>query len=125
MNSFLFNLLIEIKNGLMVNKMFIFKNKKKSSKKLLHILWNEGFILGYKIFKNKLKVFLKYKKNKPVINLLKFVTKPNLKHFYSVKYLWKHNSIKLFIIMSTSFGLKSIIICKKLKISGFPFFIIN
>lgn len=109
----------------MVGKIFIIKNKKKNYKKLLHILWGEGFVLCYKILKNKLKIYLKYKKNKPVIRMLKLVARPNLKHFYSVKFLWKLNSVKFFIILCTNFGLKSAVICKKLKISGLPFFVIN
>lgn len=93
----------------------------------LNILWNEGFILGYTIDKksNQLKIFLKYDKNKPVIKKIKNISKPGLKIYYSIKQLWKIESTKTFLIISTNQGLKTLDQCKKLKIGGEPFIIIN
>lgn len=117
-----------IKNGHLAKQTFIYQKKKKICENFLKILWNEGFILGYKIdSKNKdmLKIFLKYKNGKPAINSIKTVSKPSRKIYYSIKQLWKIDHTKSFIILSTNQGLKSIIDCKKLKIGGEPIISIN
>jgi small subunit ribosomal protein S8 len=117
-----------IKNGQLAKRSFIFHARKNICESFLKILWQEGFILGYKIDsndKNKLKIFLKYKNGHPVINSLKLVSKPSRRIYYSIKQIWKIDSSKSFIIFSTNKGLKSILDCKKLKIGGEPFIIIN
>tara|TARA_B110000238_G_scaffold189517_1_gene221693 strand:- start:1202 stop:1342 length:141 start_codon:yes stop_codon:yes gene_type:complete len=45
--------------------------------------------------------------------------------YYSVKQIWKIDSSKTFLIISTNKGLKTLVECKKLKIGGEPFLIIN
>jgi len=126
MKNYLWNMFANIKNGQLAKRSFIFQPRKKICESFLKILWYEGFILGYKIdSKNKLKIFLKYKKGQPVINSLKLVSKPGRRLHYSVKQIWKIDSNKSFIIFSTNKGLKSVIDCKKLKIGGEPVIIIN
>ena len=117
-----------IKNGQLAKKAFIYQKRKKICEKFLKILWDEGFILGYKIDNidsKKLKIFLKYNKEEPVINSIKLITKPGRRVYYSVKQIWKLNSTTNFIIFSTNKGLKTIIDCKKLKIGGEAFLVIN
>ena len=117
-----------IKKGQLSKRDFIFNKRKKYCESFLQILWNEGFILGYKIGSeqsNKIKIFLKYKNGKPVIRSIKLISKPSRRIYYSVKQIWKINSSKSFIIFSTNKGLKSIIECKKLKIGGEPFVVIS
>lgn len=117
-----------IKNGQLAKQSFILQQKKKICENFLKILWNEGFILGYQIDsnnKNMLKIFLKYKNNKPVINSIKIISRPSRKIYYSLKQLWKIDSSKSFIIVSTNQGLKSLTDCKKLKIGGEPIIFIN
>lgn len=117
-----------IKNGQLAKKMFIYQKRKKNCEEFLKILWDEGFILGYKIDpfnSDKLKIFLKYKNEEPVINSIKFITKPGKRVYYSIKQIWEIDSTKNFIIFSTNKGLKTIIDCKKQKIGGEPFLIIN
>jgi len=117
-----------IKNGQLARRNFIYNTRKKICESFLKILWQEGFIIGYKvdtINKNKLKIFLKYKKNQPVINSLKPISKPSRRIYYSIKQIWKIDSSKSFIIFSTNKGLKSILDCKKLRIGGEPFIVIN
>ena len=117
-----------IKNGQLAKKAYIYQKKTFLCQSILNILWDEGFILGYKIeqvnIKN-LKVFLKYKKGKPSINSIKTVSKPSLRIYYSIKQLWKLDSSKGLLIISTNKGLKSLDDCKKHKLGGEPFFIIN
>ena len=128
MKNYLWNMFANIKNGQLAKRNFIFQPRKKICESFLQILWNEGFILGYKIDdknSNKLKIFLKYKNGKPVINSIKLVSKPSRQIYYSISQIWKIDSSKSFIILSTNKGLKSIIDCKKLKIGGEPYIIIN
>ena len=118
-----------IKNGQMARKSVIDGPKKTICESLLKILWDEGFISGYKISTkkdNRIKIFLKYTKNgKPVINSLKFLSTPGQRVYYSAKQIWKLDSGKTFIIFSTNQGLKSISDCKKNKIGGEPLVIVN
>lgn len=117
-----------IKNGQASKKKFIYQIRKKICEDFLIVLWKEGFILGYTIDKQNpeiLKIFLKYKYGHPVINSIKLVSTPGRRIYYNVKQIWKINSSKSFIIVSTSKGLKSIKDCKKLKIGGEPYLVIN
>jgi small subunit ribosomal protein S8 len=117
-----------IKNGQLSKRNIIIQKKKKICETFLRILWNEGFISGYVIDKKKfkqIKIFLKYKNNRPVINSLKVISKPSRRIYYSVKQIWKLESNKSFVIFSTSKGLKSILECKKLNIGGEPVIAVN
>jgi small subunit ribosomal protein S8 len=128
MKNYLYNTIANIKKGQLNRRAFIFNRKKKICESFLNILWNEGFILGYNIElnnSNKIKIFLKYKSGKPVINSIKFLSLPSRRLHYSVKQIWKIDSSKSFIIFSTNKGLKSVVECKKFKIGGEPFIIIN
>lgn len=114
-----------IQNAQMANKKFIFQNRKKICESFLNILWNEGFISGYTVErKNKLKIFLKYKDNKPVIKKIKNLSKSKLRIYYSNTQIWKLETSKFFLIFSTSKGLKTIAECKKLNLGGEPFIIV-
>ena len=125
MKSTIYNMLSSIKNGQLSYKQTIKQIKTKKTEELLNILWDEGFILGYKKNKNKLIIFLGYKNNNPLINTIKIISKPNLRVYYSVKQLWKLNINDGLIIFSTNKGLLSINTCKKLKIGGEPILIIK
>lgn len=114
-----------IKNGQMAKRNYILHRRKKLSESFLKILWKEGFILGYTVEFNNIKIFLKYNNKTPVINSLKLISKPSRRIYYTIKQIWKIDSNKSFIIFSTNRGLKSIIECKKLNIGGEPFIIIN
>ncbi len=116
-----------IKNGQLAKRSFIYQ-KKNYENFFLKILWNEGFIVGYKKSKTQrdsIKIFLKYINGKPVIKNIKLITRPGRRISYSIKQIWKIDSSKNFIIFSTNKGLKTIESCKKLKIGGEPFIIMN
>ena len=128
MKNYLWNMFASIKNGQISGRSVVFQERKKICEAFLKILWAEGFILGYKIDEkniNKIKIFLKYNKNKPVIHSIKFLSKPSRRLYYSAKQIWKIDSNKSFIIFSTNKGLKSMLECKKLQIGGEPFVAIN
>ena len=117
-----------IQNGQLSKKAFIIQPKKNICKSVLNVLWNEGFILGYKILNqnpDKLKIFLKYNQGKPVIQKIKSISKPSNRVYYSIKQIWKIDSSKTFLIISTNQGLKTLIECKRLRIGGEPLIIIN
>ena len=116
-----------IKNAQLTKKPFVIQSKKRICENFLNILWNEGFILGYKLVDDsptKLKIFLKYNKGKPVIKKIICISKPSLRVYYSLKEIWKIDSSRFFLIISTNQGLKTLTECKKLKIGGEPFVII-
>jgi len=129
MKNYFWNMFTNIRNGQLAKRHFIYQKKKKLCETFLKILWNEGFILGYKISKknnNLIKIFLKYTNNaNPIINNIKLITKPGRRIVYSKKQIWKIDSSKNFIIFSTNKGLKTLDSCKKLKIGGEPFLLIN
>ena len=128
MKNYLWNMFANIKNGQLNKCDIIFQRRKKICEAFLKILWNEGFILGYKLDDqdvNQIKIFLKYNKNRPAIKSVKFLSKPSRRIYYSAKQIWKLDSNKSLIIFSTNKGLKSTLECKKLKIGGEPFVSIN
>ena len=117
-----------ISNGQLARKPYIVQTRKKICESFLNFLWNEGFILGYKIYKfdsTKFKIYLKYYKNEPVIVKFRSISKPGKRVYYSLKQLWKIDSSKTFVVVTTNLGLKSVIDCKKEKIGGEPLVIIN
>jgi small subunit ribosomal protein S8 len=128
MKNYLWNMFASLKNGQLAKRDFIYHPRKKICESFLKILWDEGFILGYTICAKdpkKLKIFLKYKNNRPAINSIQLASKPGRRIYYSINQIWKIDSNKSFLIFSTSQGLKSIICCKKDKIGGEPFIVIN
>lgn len=121
-------MLANLQNGQLAKKAFIIQRRKKICETILNVLWDEGFILGYKLINNeptKLKIFLKYNKNNPVIKSIKSVSRPGFRVYYSIEQLWKFDSSKTFLLISTNQGLKTLTQCKKLKIGGELFFIIS
>ena len=60
MKHYLWNMLTNIKNGQLAKKSMIYQTRKKICESLLKILWDEGYITGYKISnidKTKLQIF--------------------------------------------------------------------
>jgi small subunit ribosomal protein S8 len=129
MKNYLWNMFASIKNGQLAKKSVIITSRKNISESFLKILWNEGFISGYRILSQndkKIEIFLKYTRTgKPAINSLKCLSKPGQRLYYSAKQIWKLDSSKTFIIISTNQGLKTINQCKKDKVGGEPLVVIT
>lgn len=128
MSKHICNMISTINNGQLAKKSFVLQSKKKACESILNVLWDEGFILGYKISKNNfntIKIFLKYKNGTPAICLLKILSKPSLRVYYSVKQLWKLDSSKGFIIMSTNKGFMTSNACKKQILGGEPLILVK
>ena len=90
MNKHVYDMIATINNGQLAKKSFVLHRNKKICQEILNVLWDEGFILGYKISTSDsslLKIFLKYKNGNPVINSIKFVFKPSRHIYYSVSQL--------------------------------------
>lgn len=119
---------INIKNGQIARRSFVYQPKTETCIAFLNILWDEGFILGYKFSKsnsNTLKIFLKYRNKIPVINALTLISKPTNRVYYSASQLWKLDFRKGIVLISTKKGLMTINECKKLKIGGEPLLMIR
>lgn len=125
MNNHICSMVSTINNGQLAKKSFVIQSSKTSSKKILNVLWDEGFILGYKESFNSLKIYLKYQNGLPVITLIKVISKPSLRVYYSVKQLWKIKSNNGLIILSTNKGFMSDIECKQKNLGGEPCIIIK
>ena len=128
MKFYLWNMFACIINGQKVKRSFIEYPSKKFCIPFLNILWDEGFILGYKISnnnKNNLKIFLNYKNKRPVIKVLKCITRPGSRKYFSINQLWKIKPQGGVLIVSTNKGLLMLDECKKLNIGGEPFLILK
>jgi len=123
MNFHIWNMFSKLKNSQLVKKPVIFQKKKKICAQILNILWDEGFILGYQTSKKNselFEVFLKYNSNVPSISVIKSVSKPGKRIYFSAKQLWKKDSNLGLLILSTNKGIISLQQCKKLNIGGEP-----
>jgi small subunit ribosomal protein S8 len=128
MNHLIWNLFAQIKRGQEIRRLSLLHPKSKLCCKILDILWNEGYIVGYRTCpysRVKLEVFLKYYKGKPVIGKITSVSKPNLRVRLCVKELWKLNNGLGLIILSTSKGVLSDKSSKKRNVGGEIFCIIK
>jgi small subunit ribosomal protein S8 len=127
MKNRFWNLVATIRNGQSAKKFIVKQKKNKICEAFLNILWDEGFILGYKtsFSDSYVHVYLKYKNKVPAIKNLKSVSKPSLRVYYSVKQLWKIDSNQSLLVLSTNQGLLSLNSCKKLKVGGEPIVIVK
>ena len=118
------NMFIKLKNAQLVKKPFITHKKQKLCIKFLNVLWDEGYILGYKtsnLNSNQFEIFLKYNQNAPSIINIQSISKPGKRVYLSAKQLWKIDSNMGLVIVSTSSGVLPIDECKRLNIGGEPF----
>lgn len=117
-----------IKNGQLTKKSFVRIRRKKNCEAILKLLWREGFIIGYQVFKEEpdvIKIFLKRHGEKPAINNIKLISKPGRRINLTIKQVWKIKSTEVCIILSTNKGIKTLTECKKLGIGGEPFIFLN
>lgn len=123
MKGHFYNLISNLKNGQLVNKAFVINENSTICRRLLDLLWDEGFISGYKILPvNKLKIYLKYRNGNSVISSIKVISKPSLRVYYSVRELHR---LKSFLILTTHKGIKTISNCKRLNVGGEPLVMIK
>jgi small subunit ribosomal protein S8 len=111
------NLFSTIKNGYLSKKPKITQQNSKQSISILNIMVREGFIKSYKInSNNKLEIYLKYRKNEPIITEIQRLSKPGKRVYIKNKDLYKKK--RGFYIISTSNGILTDLEAKKLNIGG-------
>jgi len=124
-NDVISDMIIRIKNAqdrrLMTTKCL----NNSISLAILNVLYEEGYIRGYKQLNFKeLEVHLKYYIDKPVIQNIKRISKPGRRVYYSTKDIQNNNSSELYII-STSKGILSSIKAIQLNLGGEALFKIS
>lgn len=121
-------LLNTIKNNQLIYKSVIFVKFTKKNLALLHFLWNENLIAGYKptkITEKSIKIFLKYQNKIPVISKVKILSKPGNLIYLKARQIWKVKSNLGVFIINTTKGLLTTNLCKKYNLGGEPLFLIN
>ena len=124
----LWNMLTSIVNAQKSGKSIIQVPNQKLLISFLNVLWDEGYILGYKrsaLNKTKYSVFLKYKNNQPAIKKVEFISKPSNRKYFSLMQLWKIDLSIGTAILSTSKGILSLNSCKKYGVGGELFVVIK
>ena len=114
-----------IKNAQLMNKTIIFQKKSKICNIFLNMLWDEGYILGFKnssYNNNYVEIFLKNSLSPITFNVLK---KQNKKQYYTLKQLWKIDFTINTLIMSTPKGFLTYEQCLKNKQGGVPYLFIK
>ena len=109
-----------IQNGQVAKKKSITLIRKLSCEIFLRLLWDEGYLLGYKVVsESRIKVFLKYTSDGiPTITSIKSMLTSNQKSYLSVEQIRKLGSSKSLFILSTNKGLISASQCKYHNIGG-------
>ena len=79
------NLLVAFKTSYLNNNKYAYTKYNKVILNVLYVLYKDGLICGYQILTqdNKVKIKLKYLKNKPLIKGFNLISKPSFK-IYSI-----------------------------------------
>lgn len=129
MNKTLLKMFSNIKNAQLTKKVIIFQIKTKICRLFLNILWDEGFILGFKNSSydpNYFEIFLKYtNSNNNSIKTLNILKKRNKQQNFTIKQLWKIDVTIDTLIMSTPKGFLTYEQCLKNKQGGVPYLYIK
>lgn len=103
------DMFVRIRNAQSVKNEFVNMPSSKLKVEIAKILQEEGYIHGYNLFgdlkKPELKIMLKYFKEKPVIDVIKRISKPSLRVYCSSRELPKILGGLGIAIVSTSKGL--------------------
>jgi len=99
------DMVARIKNGHSRSRLEVEVLGSKFCEEVLECLTVEGYIRGYsRLPKGKLKVFLKYKEGKSVIQKMSMVSRPGCRVYYSAKQLRNCFYKNEFILFSSSKG---------------------
>lgn len=108
-------LVSNLKNGYISKKLFIFCENTKINCQILDVLYKEGYIRGYIILKNQLKILLKYNQNQSIIKEIKQISTFGNSIYFNKKKIKKNKNRNQLYIISTSNGIYS---SNNLKIGG-------
>jgi small subunit ribosomal protein S8 len=107
-NDIIGDMLTKIRNGYKSNISSVIHINSIQCNKILDILYEEGYIRGYKLINNNnVEIMLKYINSQPAINQIIRISKPGRKIYYSVEEIKKLiiNNQNIFYILSTSRGI--------------------
>ncbi|WP_343192533.1 30S ribosomal protein S8 [Buchnera aphidicola (Taiwanaphis decaspermi)] len=110
-----------IRNGQFANKIFVLFYFSKIKQMILKLLQKEGYIKYYKVIgfqKKKIKVFLKYYQGKGVIDKITRISKPSLRVYKKYNDIPKVLNGLGIVIISTSKGILTDKLARKLKVGG-------
>ena len=108
MKDFLSDMLARIKNGNVATLPYVQLHPKTTRVcfEVLNILYQEGYIAGYSMNRNKGFIYLKYSNSgMPTLGGIYRVSTPGRRIFLSSKSLWKPKSSRGIFILSTSKGI--------------------
>jgi small subunit ribosomal protein S8 len=106
LNDLISDMLTRIRNGYNIKTPHIKIINSIICKKILDVLYEEGYIRGYKeINKNTLELLLKYCEDKSVIKKIERISKPGKRVYYSINQLTLKNN-ELYVL-STPKGIMS------------------
>jgi ribosomal protein S8 len=91
-----------IKINLSKNKLIAKVPYSKLNINILKILYNEGYIRGFKVTENLIYVYLKINNNKPLFKDIIYFTRNNKNNYLSYKKLILFFGLKNFAIISTN-----------------------
>ena len=119
-----------LKNAQLAKKTVIFQKKNNICFLLLNVLWDEGFILGFRksiVLTQHYEIYLKFniKSNFYNFSRIKVLFKPKTQFFFNLKQLWKLNLTTEILILSTSKGLITHNQCRKYNLGGKPFILLK
>jgi len=119
-----------LKNAQLAKKTVIFQKKNNICFLLLNVLWDEGFILGFRksiVLTQHYEIYLKFniKSNFYNFSRIKVLYKPKTQFFFNIKQLWKLNLTTEILILSTSKGLITHNQCRKYNLGGKPFILLK
>jgi ribosomal protein S8 len=106
LNYLVYNNLIGLKNSNIANKIFVELSYNYLFIYILNFLYRKGFILGY-VYNNykKVRVYLKYYKDKGLLNNLRFYFRKPYMSFKALKYIKNSYFYENYLyLLSTSFG---------------------
>ena len=107
--NILIQLLVSLKTAYSNHNVFAYSKYNSFCVEILFLLFKDGLIAGYSIDSknNKIKIKLKYIKNKPLLTELNLISKPSLKVFSNYSSLQAFNNKYNYFFLSTSHGLLS------------------
>ena len=128
MNTQTINFLNKIKNASLSNNETISVPYNKFVINLLTVLYKEGFIQSFNVYKDinhetKVNILLRYYYNKSSIKNLKIISSPSKVKYLDYNSLTKLSTKKNVLFLSTNLGILTALDCKKKKIGGVLFFI--
>ncbi len=123
------DMLTRIRNALAVNKQFVAMPSSNLKKSIATVLKDEGFVLGFEETtenkKSTLRIDLKYFQGKPVISVLKQVSRPGLRTYKPVDELPEVKNGLGEAVVTTSKGVMTAKQAKKLGQGGEILFYVN